>query len=375
MSDKRQKQWHPRPGIEALINSKKSRLVAAERDFWRERRKLEEQNDSALDQLGLLKPRVGSSSLSSFIWGLRDGAVFIRHFDQSTPGNVKFEIDTCTLDDWANTKFVIPHNGKMISAYPALKGLMSLTLIDCVIGGLSFPYLAVTWMRYGDDKLPGGISDAVADYYLTVLGLQIHANPEQPEVSTKNHSDTLDELGRLADEFELLLTSCTREEELQVFLKQNPYILHQTAQAIPKQKLGEDFVTDFVLIEPTNNGPLYWMVEIERASHPILTREGCLSSATTQAIKQTREWDVWLESNKAYLKTRLPGFESPQYAVVIGRSNGLNDDAKAMIRSYNRMTPNLAIWSYDDVLTKLRSSINSMRQAVAPRNSNDTRAV
>lgn len=362
MADNRQKQWHPKPGFEALIHSKKNRLVAAERDFWRDRRKLEEQNETALEKLGLLKPRIQSSSLSSFIWGLRDGAVFIRHHDQLTPGTVKFGVDNCTLDEWATQKFILPYEGQMVSAVPSLRGLMSLTLVDCAVGGMNFSYLSVSWMRYGDEKHPSGVSDAILDYYLTVLGMQLHTGASQPHAS--NHETTLGELSRIADEFEALLSSASREEELQIYLKAHPFMLHQTAQAIPKQKLGEDFVTDFVLIEPTHSGPVYWMVEIEKASHPILTREGCLSAATTQAIKQTRQWDVWLESNQSYLKNRLPGFESPRYAVVIGRSQDLTDDEKALIRSYNRMTPNLALWSYDDVLTRIRSSISGMRNAL-----------
>ena len=67
-----------------------------------------------------------------------------------------------------------------------------------------------------------------------------------------------------------LLNDSQKEEELQVFIKENPMMLHPTAELIPKKKLGEDFITDFVLVTPNDQGPTYTLVEIEKSSHPIL---------------------------------------------------------------------------------------------------------
>jgi Domain of unknown function (DUF4263) len=121
------------------------------------------------------------------------------------------------------------------------------------------------------------------------------------------------ELQQLAGEFGALLDAQGREEELQLFLKSHPFILHPSAECIPKQKLGEDFVTDFVLVEITTQGPHYVLVELERASHSVLTKELILSGPVNHAIKQTRDWDVWLEQNKGYIQNKLPGFETPIY--------------------------------------------------------------
>ena len=142
---------------------------------------------------------------------------------------------------------------------------------------------------------------------------------------------------------------------MQVFLKDHPFVLHPASEQIPKKKLGEDFVTDFVLVTTTAQGPTYLLVEIERAAHPLLTQEFTLTKEVNHAIKQTRQWDVWLEKNKAYLQNKLPGFETPKYLVVIGRGNKFDEDQKAYLRSYNREWKNLELLTYDDVLKRFNN--------------------
>jgi hypothetical protein len=152
---------------------------------------------------------------------------------------------------------------------------------------------------------------------------------------------------------------------LQQFLKTNSFVLHQSAESISKQKLGEDFITDFVLVSATTQGPTYILVELERSSYPVLTQELVLSSSVIQAIKQTADWDVWLENNKAYIKNKLPGFETPQYIVIIGRSRNFSPDQYAHLRSYNRRLKNLGLLTYDDVLFKYRATIEKLKSAIA----------
>ena len=175
---------------------------------------------------------------------------------------------------------------------------------------------------------------------------------------------TIRKLRDIASQFESLLVHAEREEELQAFLKENPMVLHPTAEVIPKKKLGEDFITDFVLFTPSDQGPTYTLVEIEKSSHPILVRNNSLSSQTNHALKQTRDWDVWLEQNKAYIQGKLPGFETPKYIVVIGRGNNLNDIAKAYLRSYNREWKNIELLTFDDVLVRFNGVISALNAAI-----------
>jgi hypothetical protein len=198
---------------------------------------------------------------------------------------------------------------------------------------------------------------------LTLLGLQTQT---AENISGRLPSqETISKLEALASEFEELLEDEIREEDLQRFLKDNSFVLHQSAEGIPKQKLGEDFVTDFVLVATTTQGPNYFLVELERADYSVLTKDLSLASPVTQAIKQTRDWDVWLEKSKAYIQNKLPGFETPHYIVVIGRSNNFDDSQRSYMRSYNREWKNLELLTYDDVLYRFRATIEKLKSTVA----------
>ena len=182
-------------------------------------------------------------------------------------------------------------------------------------------------------------------------------------------AQTIDILKKLAKDFEALIDAGSKEEELQVFLKSNPFILHPSAELIPKKKLGEDFVTDFVLVATTTQGPVYILVELERASHSILTKDLVLSGPVNHAIKQTRDWDVWLEKNKAYIQNKLHGFETPNYLIVIGRSNSMTEEEKSYLPSYNREWKNTTLMTYDDLLTRFHNTIVNLETIGQPQKS------
>jgi len=71
-----------------------------------------------------------------------------------------------------------------------------------------------------------------------------------------------------------------------------------------------------------------------------------------------------LEKNKAYVQNKLPGFETPQYMVVIGRSTEYTEDQKAYLRSYNREWKNLELLTYDDVLVRFQATIRRLQATV-----------
>jgi len=102
-------------------------------------------------------------------------------------------------------------------------------------------------------------------------------------------------------------------------------------------------------IATTAQGPTYILVELERSTYNVLNQDKSLSSQASHAIKQTRDWDIWLERNKPYLQNKLPGFETPRYLIVIGRATNLNEDQKAYLRSYNRE------WKNTELLTSIPS--------------------
>jgi hypothetical protein len=240
------------------------------------------------------------------------------------------------------------------------------TLINCMINEVQIQYAEFSHMRYGDPINLPALERAILDFQLTILGLQTTTAPVQVGAPERLSGETtIERLKEIARQFRELLNGDLQEEILQQFLKEHPFVLHQSAESIPKQRLGEDFVTDFVLVASTTQGPTYTLVELERTSHTVLTRDFSLASPVTHAIKQTRDWDVWLEKNKAYVQNKLTGFETPRYMVVIGRSADFTDDQKAYMRSYNREFSNTEILTYDDVLARFEATIQRLQSTVA----------
>lgn len=351
----------PRTAIELLMDRKAKRFVAAEKTYWETITSLRRQRHGTANLLGLPFEEELPEDISSTVWGLKDGVAFVRYKTVGTTSRVDFRVLPITLEQWGNEGLVVKLPGGEFSLARAgfIRGTGNISMINCLFNDIQIPFVEFSHLRYGDETNTPSVERAVLDFQLALLGLQTQpASGESRQTVTGAHTITV--LKQLADNFASLIDSGTKEEELQIFLKTNPFILHPSAECIPKKKLGEDFVTDFVLVATTTQGPAYILVELERASHAILTKDRLLTGPVNHAIKQTRDWDVWLEKNKAYIQNKLPGFETPTYLVVIGRGDALTDDEKAYLRSYNREWKNTSLLTYDDVLARFRSTITNL---------------
>ena len=353
---KRQKRPHLN-AVQLLMKMKAKNLVAAEKSYWEAISSLRRQRHGTATSLGLPYEEALPESISSTVWGLKDGIAFVRHKTVGSKARVDFRVLPMTLDQWGQEGLIVPLEKGDFSLAQArvIGGLGNASLINCQVNDVHIPYVELLHLRYGDSNNTPSVERAVLDFQLALLGL--HTQQPSQQGQRISGADTISELKQIADTFEKLLNDATKEEELQVFLKGHSFILHPSAECIPKKKLGEDFVTDFVLVATTMQGPSYILVELERASHPLLTKDLALSSPVSHAIKQTRDWDVWLEKNKPYIQNKLPGFETPTYYVVIGRGNQLTEDEKTYLRSYNRDWRSTSLLTYDDILSRFRSTI------------------
>ena len=355
----RQKQVH-RDGVQLLIEKKARSFVAAERSYWEAISALRQQRHEVAESLALPFESTLPQSISSTVWGLIDGAAFVRHKTIGSRAGVEFRILPWTLEQWSKEGLIVPLEGGDFAFARAriFGGLGNICFINFQADNVHVPYAEFAHLRYGESSNIPSVESAVLDFQLTLLGLQT----QQDHQTTRpiESAQTITILQQMADTFEGLLNEETKEEELQIFLKQHSFMLHPSAECIPKQKLGEDFVTDFVLVATSMQGPSYIFVEIEHASHPVLTKDLTLSSAASHAIRQVHDWDVWLESNKSYIQNRLPGFETPTYMVVIGHGHRLSDVEKCYLRSYNRDWKNTCLLTYDDVLSRFRSTIANL---------------
>lgn len=283
-------------------------------------------------------------------------------FLQEKKGNVSLRSLDISLEQWGNEGLFVPtQNGELSLAQSGLfRGVGHLMFSNLTINDIPLIYVEITHAYYDKGVMSSPVERAILDFQLCFLGMQVK-NQKLPQTQA-SIPETITTLLAIASQFETLLNDAQREEELQIFLKENPMMLHPTASVIPKKKLGEDFVTDFVLVIPSDQGAIYTLVEIEKSSHPILTKDNSLSYQTNHALKQTRDWDVWLELNKAYIQTKLNGFETPKYMVIIGRGNNLDSTAKVYLRSYNRDFKNTELLTFDDVLVRFRGVIHSLQK-------------
>ncbi|HNC91803.1 MAG TPA: DUF4263 domain-containing protein [Anaerolineales bacterium] len=358
---RKQSKRSPRSALELLMEQKAKSFLVAEKGYWEAISSLRRQRQESANSLDLPFEENLPENISSTVWGLKDGVAFVRHKTVGTTPRVDFRLLPITLEEWGNDGLVVPLETGEISLARAglIRGTGNISMINCVFNDIHLPFVEFSHLRYGDSTNTPSVERAVLDFQLALLGLQTRPSSDaNPQSVTGAH--TIVVLKQLADNFASLIAAGTKEEELQVFLKANPFILHPSAECIPKKKLGEDFVTDFVLVATTTQGPTYILVELERASHQILTKDLVLSGPVNHAIKQTRDWDVWLEKNKAYIQNKLPGFETPSYLVVIGRGDALTEEERAYLRSYNREWKNTSLLTYDDVLARFRSTISNL---------------
>lgn len=110
-------------------------------------------------------------------------------------------------------------------------------------------------------------------------------------------------------EVELLtsaLDNAEREEDVQQLLQANPKYLIQHLGGghgrwvIPKQRLGAEHVTDFVIGEKHSFGYEWQAVELESPLKPMFNRNGDPSQYLNHAIRQIQDWRAWLLSNQSY---------------------------------------------------------------------------
>jgi ppGpp synthetase/RelA/SpoT-type nucleotidyltranferase len=155
----------------------------------------------------------------------------------------------------------------------------------------------------------------------------------------------------IANDFTALL-STQREEQLQQYLREHPELLYPDhAVCLPKMKLGDDFVTDFVFRVHGVDGPEYVFVEIERPSKPVFVAGGYFSAEFTQAKNQLLDWERWIDRNSAYLREKLPDLYRPQFHLVMGRSSDLTTEHREKLRNEFIGTQR-RFSTYDDLLDR-----------------------
>lgn len=152
------------------------------------------------------------------------------------------------------------------------------------------------------------------------------------------------------------------EREVQRVLERHPRLLVQRLTCglgwvIPQERLGSQFVTDFLVAEELSPG-FYWQaVELESPRVRMFTKAGDPSRYLVHAIRQIQDWRSWLESNQPYasrprsenglglveISPRLPGL------ILIGR-RGETSSKTNSLRRQMMADLRIEIRSFDSLL-------------------------
>lgn len=153
----------------------------------------------------------------------------------------------------------------------------------------------------------------------------------------------------MIEEFRDLIKRELREEEYQIFLKEHPVFLNSLAkQIVDKRKLGDDYITDFV-IHLINEE--YVLVEIEKPQDNIFTANNDFTSKFTHAFGQVLDFINWIELNISYAQTKLPGIKSPKGMLIMGRRDTMTEEQKLKLKKYNENSHSIEVLTFDDLLS------------------------
>lgn len=164
--------------------------------------------------------------------------------------------------------------------------------------------------------------------------------------------------GDLIQQFGDMIQQKLREEEYQLFLKQHPVFLDAlAADVIPKQALGIEMVTDFVIRRYDSK---YILVEIEKPQDQLFTKNNDFTSKFTHAFGQVLDFQQWVDSNGAYANNHMPGISSPRGLLIIGRRKDLTEKNKTKLHRFAANSSAIDVLTFDDLL----QNANSLFQAI-----------
>ena len=171
------------------------------------------------------------------------------------------------------------------------------------------------------------------------------------------------------------LDGAKREEDIQQFLQMNPQLLIQHLGGghgrwvLPKQKLGAEHVTDFVIAEKHSFGFEWQAVELESPLRPMFNKNGDPSQYLNHAIRQVTDWRAWLKSNQAYAsRPKADGGlgltdidANVKGLILIGRRAAIDPETNARRRQLVQDL-NIDIHSFDYLLQSLKGRLVSLKK-------------
>ncbi len=170
---------------------------------------------------------------------------------------------------------------------------------------------------------------------------------------------------RLTD---LIRAANTKERHLHEFLLNNPIALDSYGlQVMSEVRLGKQYRVDLIFQYSFANRRVM-LVELERADIPIFTKQGRLRWNVTHAVQQVEDWLRWWKENPSMVPKPLDSSIPVDGLVVIGRSEGMDEDTKRRLLHLNN-NRKVKVITYDDLLEQIKALITNLEDAEANRDS------
>ncbi|WP_407283320.1 Shedu anti-phage system protein SduA domain-containing protein [Methanolobus sp. WCC1] len=154
----------------------------------------------------------------------------------------------------------------------------------------------------------------------------------------------------MINDFKDLIEANTKEEEYQMFLSENPLLIDPLAfEVIPKQNLGTEYVTDYVVRRLDNE---YIVVEIEKPSDAIFTKQNDFTAKFTHAFGQVIDFLEWIDNHGEYARSLMPEISSPKGLLIIGLRSNLTYEQQRKLKRYCFNSRLIEVITFDDLLLK-----------------------
>ncbi len=170
--------------------------------------------------------------------------------------------------------------------------------------------------------------------------------------------------------FQECLKEAADERPVQSFLEAHPGLLVQLVHAsprflLPRQRLGSEFIPDFIVGQHSSDGYDWLVVELESPRLSFFTNAGDPRAQLTHAIRQVQDWRSWLQRNQNYasrnraesglglsdITANVPGI------ILMGRRALLDSDMNAR-RQQMASDLRIRIHTYDHLLETARANVH-----------------
>lgn len=200
---------------------------------------------------------------------------------------------------------------------------------------------------------------------LSVLRRQMHLllDPRLPSFSDMSSSRLYEEqsVRRVLDAYNDVLISAKREEDVQVFLANNPLMLAVFAavRIFPKARILSRYTTDFVILDHKRD---LILIEIERPDTPLLTSKGNTAAPLQRAFDQVTDWlHVFREHRIATLEClglNPKDVASIRGVVIAGRNLKDRHDDLRKLRGVDRGP--VSFMTFDDLALGLQRVVEQL---------------